>query len=322
VKREVSIVIPNYNGAELLKHNLPSVIDAASTYQKSTLVIVVDDGSKDESVGVLKKHFPQVKIVVHPQNRGFSEAVYSGVKAADTELIFLLNSDVQPDVRCIEVLTKYFDVADTFAVGPLIVDEVGKVNRHSWNIREFNAGSLKPIDWDLDRALEARHKGKLPTLYVSGGSVMLRKSMFMSLDGFHPLFKPFYGEDYDLGLRAWRHGWRSFFEPSVSIIHQHHGSIKDNVKREYVKRIRRRNKLLLEWIHLPAWRLWATVIPLSVWQLLGELLLLDKVNVLGFYDALGRIPAVLRERSKLDRMQTQSIEQVLELVNVKLNRNP
>ena len=138
--------------------------------------------------------------------------------------------------------------------------------------------------------------------------------MFMALGGFHALFKPFYGEDYDLGLRAWRRGWRSYFEPNASVIHQHQGSIKDNVKRAYVKRVRRRNKIVLEWMHLPSWRLWTSVIPLSIWQLLGEIVLLDKVNVMGFWSALFRIPAVLRERRALAHTQRMSLDQILEQV--------
>lgn len=318
MKPDVSIVIPNYNGARLLESNLPAVLNAAAAYHEHTPVIVVDDGSSDESVDILRERFPEVRIVLHTKNNGFSDAVYSGISAADTELIFLLNSDVQPDRDVMQPLAEYFGEADTFAVGPLIRDEYGRVNRHSWNIRTFRRGDLKPADWNLDQALTFRKLGKLPTIYVSGGSVMLRKPMFMMLGGFHPMFKPFYGEDYDLGLRAWRHGWRSYFEPSVSVIHQRTGSsIRTNIKRAYVKRIRRRNKFLLEWTHLPAGHLWAGVIPLALWQLLGELVMLDRVNVMGFCSALRRIPIVLRERRKLAATQENSLLQVLEQVTGK-----
>lgn len=314
MKPDVSIVIPNFNGADLLARNLPSVLLAAKTYKQNTQVIVVDDGSRDASLQVLKQQFPQVRVIVHPYNKGFADAVYTGISAAQTELIFLLNSDVQPDSHCLGPLTDYFKEPDAFAVSPLIRDEHGKINRHSWNIRRFQCGRLKPIEWNIEEAVTARKAGKLSTIYASGGSVMLRQSMFMALRGFHSLFKPFYGEDYDLGLRAWRKGWRSYFEPNASVIHQHQGSIKDNVKRAYVKRIRRRNKLVLEWMHLPPWRLWTSVIPISIWQLLGELVLLDKVNVMGFWSALSKIPAVLQERCVLANTQKLSMNQILEKV--------
>ena len=315
MNRNITIVIPNFNGAHLLRRNLPSVQHAASVYGKETQIIVVDDGSSDESIAVLQTEFPDIQIVIHEKNLGFAEAIYSGVQAANTELLFLLNSDVQPDESCLTPLADYFNEPDTFAVCPLIREEDGEINRHSWNIRKFQRGNLKLANWELNAALSARCERKLATLYASGGSMMVRKSMFLELQGFHPLFKPFYGEDYDLGLRAWRRGWRSYFEPNCSVVHQRQGSIKDNVKRERVKRIRRRNQYILEWMHFPAWRLWGSVIPLSIWKLLGELCLLDRVNLMGFATALPRIPAVLAARRELHNTQKLSLHQVLQQIN-------
>ena len=204
----VTIVIPNFNGAELLRKNLPSVLGAMQAYPGSAQLIVVDDGSSDHSLDVLKKEFPQVKVVIHPQNKGFAEAIHSGVNAANTELLFLLNSDVEVSVDIFEPLVVYFDDPNTFSVNPLIYDEQGVVKRHSWNLRKFKAGTLKLINWQLDNALQRRAGGeKLATAYAHGGSFMVRKSMFLALGGFHPIFKPFYSEDYDLGLRAWRRGF-------------------------------------------------------------------------------------------------------------------
>lgn len=306
-----TIIIPNYNGAHLLERNLPSVLGCIDADRLSAQVIVVDDGSSDASLTVLKERFPAVDVVVHPENKGFSEAIWSGVQAARTELLFLLNSDVELKSGCLAKLLPYFDAEQTFAVCPLMLDEDGTVNRHSWNVRSFQRGNLKAVDWSLEAALGTRQHHTLPALYTSGGSMMVRRSMFMQLGGFHPIFKPFYGEDYDLGLRAWRQGWSSYFEPGASVIHQSRGSIKDNVKRDYVKQVRRRNKYLLEWIHLPAWRLWLTVIPLSLWQVLGELLLLDKVNLKGFGNALMRLGAVLQARRAIESTAKLSFAGIL-----------
>ena len=145
--------------------------------------------------------------------------------------------------------------------------------------------------------------------------MMVRKSMFLELNGFHPLFKPFYSEDFDLGLRAWRRGWRSYFEPNVSVVHQSKGSIKENVRRAYVKQVRRRNNYILEWMHLPAIRLVTTVIPLTIWQLLGELLLLDRVNLKGFITALPKIREVIAARRELKKKQTLSLAEVLKAIH-------
>lgn len=308
----VTIVIPNFNGAALLQKNIPSVLKAMHAYSGETLLIVVDDGSQDNSLQVLQDQFPQVNVVIHAQNKGFAEAIHSGVNAAETELLFLLNSDVEVEEQLLAPLVRYFDDANTFSVNPLIYDEQGVVKRHSWNLRQFKGGTLKLVNWRLDEALKLRAAGeKLPSAYAHGGSFMVRKSMFNALQGFHPIFKPFYSEDYDLGLRAWRRGWVSYFEPSAHIVHQSVGSIRSNVKMNHIKTIRRRNRYILEWMHLSASQLWFCAIPASLIQLLGELLLLDKVNLKAFYLACTKLPEVLQARREIQASQTMRLADIM-----------
>lgn len=308
----VTIVIPNFNGAALLQKNIPSVLKAMQAYPGKSALIVVDDGSQDNSLQVLKDQFPQVNVVIHAQNQGFAEAIHSGVNAAETELLFLLNSDVEVQAQLLAPLVNYFEDANTFSVNPLIYDEQGAVKRHSWNLRQFKAGTLKLVNWRLDKALKLRAAGeKLPSAYAHGGSFMVRKSMFNALQGFHPIFKPFYSEDYDLGLRAWRRGWASYFDPSVHIVHQSLGSIRSNVKMNHIKTIRRRNRYILEWMHLSASQLWLGAIPASIIQLLGELLLLDKVNLKGFYLACTKLPEVLQARREIQASQSMRLSDIM-----------
>lgn len=308
----ITVVIPNFNGATLLQKNIPSVLTAMQAYQGDSSLIVVDDGSQDNSLQVLQDQFPQVNVVVHAQNQGFADAIHSGVNAASTELLFLLNSDVEVSEGLFAPLVQYFEDPNTFSVNPLIYDERGEVKRHSWNLRQFKAGSLKLINWRLDKALVLRAAGeKLPTAYAHGGSFMVRKSMFNTLQGFHPIFKPFYSEDYDLGLRAWRRGWASYFEPSVHIVHQSVGSIRSNVKMNHIKAIRRRNRYVLEWMHLSATQLWFGAIPASITQLLGEVLLLDKVNIKGFYLACAKLSEVLKARREIQASQTMQMADIM-----------
>lgn len=312
----ITVIIPNYNGSHLLRKNLPSVKAAIATYNKDCQIIIVDDGSYDNSLEVLKQEFPEVEVICHAKNQGFAEAIHSGVYAAKTELLFLLNSDVSVQAELFAPLVRYFDDSNTFSVNPLIYDEQGEAKRHSWNLRQFKSGSLKLLNWTLDDAFSRRERGELlATAYAHGGSFMVRKSMFQALNGFHPIYKPFYSEDYDLGLRAWRRGWCSYFEPSVSIVHQSVGSIRATVKMNQVKCIRRRNRYLLEWIHLTPNQLLWSAIPLSLFQLLGELLTFDKTNVKGFLLALGSVQQVINARSEIIKTQKISLLEVLNMIN-------
>ena len=88
-----SIIIPNYNGEELLQKNLPSVISESINFHNECEIIVVDDASTDNSVQILQEKYPTVKLIQHEINKGFAEGIHSGVAAANHELVFLLNSD-------------------------------------------------------------------------------------------------------------------------------------------------------------------------------------------------------------------------------------
>src|SRR3989344_3693589 len=113
----VSIIIPTYNGVELLKQNLPSILAArenVKNYIKE--IIVVDDLSSDESVTYLRWNFADVKIIKHKKNRGFSAAVNTGVRAAKSELILLLNNDVKVESDFLESVVPHFSNSNTFAV--------------------------------------------------------------------------------------------------------------------------------------------------------------------------------------------------------------
>lgn len=311
--KTITVVIPNFNGEQLLQMNLPTVLAAVSHYGNGSTITIVDDGSTDSSVNVLKQQFPMVNVINHEQNMGFAEAVHTGVASAKTELVFILNSDVQLEEKFFPPLVKYFEDESTFSVNPLIYDEKENVKRHSWNYRQFKKGNIALLKWTLDEAMETVRSGKrCPTLYAHGGSMLVRKSMFDALDGFDPIFKPYYGEDSDIGIRAWRRGWQSYFEPSVSLVHQSIGSIKANADIKKVKCIRKRNRYILEWVHLTPAQLIFSTIPLSLLQLIGEVIILDWVNVKGFLIALPKIPQILRLRKKISASQKFTIVEVFE----------
>src|SRR5690242_10603947 len=86
----LSIVIPNWNGARFL----PTCLDSLQQQTYAPLeVIVVDNASQDGSQDLLKTRYPWVKLIELPENRGFTGACNAGMKAAQGELVCLLNND-------------------------------------------------------------------------------------------------------------------------------------------------------------------------------------------------------------------------------------
>jgi GT2 family glycosyltransferase len=308
----VSLIIPNFNGAHLLRANLPAVLAAAEAYPGGGAVIVVDDGSKDASVAVLEAEFPSVRLVRHEDNRGFAEAVHSGVAAAATEWLIFLNSDVRPDRDFIAPLVRHFDRPEVFAVAPLVLDEDAKVNPVSWRGYRIRRGRLKARRWRYDPVRDGRARA---SLFASGGSMAVRKSLFQALGGFLPIFKPFYSEDFDLGLRAWRRGWRTVFEPASRVVHGRSGSIKENIARDRIRRTRIRNRFLLEWIHVPAGDLAFSLVPGYLARGLGRLLKLDLGYFRGLWDALRRLPEALRLRAEVRRTEVLGWREIMATID-------
>jgi GT2 family glycosyltransferase len=239
----VSIIIPNYNGEQILKRSLPHVVEAAGAYPGNCEIIVGDDPSQDNSLQLIADQFPKIKVIRHEINQGFGEAVQSDVRASLHAIIIFLNTDVLPDRGFISPLVRWFDRQDTFSVSPLILDRQRKPLRISWNLGKFLKGEIRKKSWELNDALDLKKKGiAIHSLYASGGSVAIRKKMFFELGGFLPIFKPFYYEDCDLGTRAWHRGWKTIFEPENTVIHDHEATITRLFIAKKIKIIKRRNK--------------------------------------------------------------------------------
>src|SRR5690606_7910518 len=115
-KKNVSIIIPNYNGANLLKQYLPFTIAAAEKAGMAYEIIVVDDASTDDSVEFTQAHYKDILLIKNPINKGFSYSCNEGMKVAQYELLLFLNSDVKLSLEYFENQWRYFENDDTFGV--------------------------------------------------------------------------------------------------------------------------------------------------------------------------------------------------------------
>src|SRR5579872_4352453 len=110
-----SVVIPNWNGRDLLEKYLPSVIVALAG-NTANEVIVVDNGSSDVSADFIRQKFPEVKLVALERNLGFGGGSNAGVRAAVNDIVVLLNSDMRVDPGFLAPLLSGFAAANVFAV--------------------------------------------------------------------------------------------------------------------------------------------------------------------------------------------------------------
>jgi len=229
-----SVIIPNYNGEKLLTENLPLVIKAMNNPANGICeIIVVDDGSWDGSVRLIKEKFPQVKVIKHKINRGFSASINTGVRGSSGDLLVLLNSDVIPDEDFLISTLPHFKNPKVFAVS---LHEKG----YGWARGGFKDGYIQILSGEES---DSFHE----SFYVSGGSGVFRRSFWMSLGGMdEKLFSPFYWEDIDICYRAAKRGYQILWDPESLVIHKHESTIS-KLSKKYVARVRERNQLLFIW---------------------------------------------------------------------------
>ena len=275
----ISVVIPNYNGSILLPLILPPLFEALENAQLSYEVIISDDCSTDNSVSFLQEFFPEIILLQSKSNKGFSPTINKGIFIARYEYVLLLNSDVKLSENYFENLLPYFDDKDTFGVMGRII---------GWDDDEIQDGGKYPSFHGVKIKtngnyipLESKIGDRLFSMYLSGANAFVSREKINMLGGFDELFAPFYVEDFELCLRAWRLGWKCYYEHNAICRHQTSTTIKSKSSKNFVKAIYRRNKMFLHAIHLSKNKLFLWYL-----QLLPEMLLHLITGRLWFFKSL------------------------------------
>lgn len=231
----VSLIIPNFNGKELLLLNLPKVIKAKNNpVNKIKEIIMVDDGSTDGSGNFVKTKFPEIKTIIHKKNRGFSAAVNTGVRTASQPIVVLLNNDVFPEPSFLEkVLPLFLKNPNLFAVS---FHEKG----YGWAGARFENGYVIHFP---GKETEKKYE----TFYVNAGGAAYRRDMWLKLGGMdEKLYTPFYWEDVDISYAALKRGYTLYWQPGAYVSPNLSATVS-KLPRRKVSRIQERNQLLFIW---------------------------------------------------------------------------
>ncbi|MDP3773520.1 MAG: glycosyltransferase family 2 protein [Gemmatimonadales bacterium] len=254
----VSVVIPTWNGADMLRAALLSLRGQAF---RDFETIVVDNGSTDGTVEMLAGEFPEVRLVALAENRGFAAATNAGLQAARGEILVCMNNDCEADPGWIAALVDALErrpdagsVASKMlrAREPGIIDAAGDtVSLVAWNI-----GRGEP---DGPRFAEGRE-----VLSACAGAAAYRRTVFETVGWFDEDYFAWF-EDVDLGLRAQIAGFHCWYEPTA-VVH-HLGSATANRASATKAFYTARNALLVffKTMPLPRLMLWAPLMLLWPW---------------------------------------------------------
>ena len=248
--RAASLVIPNWNGKDLLERFLPSWLAAIAAHPGSE-VVVVDNGSTDGSAAWLRANYPQVRLLALETNLGFGGGSNAGFRAAKNEIVVLLNSDMRVEPDFLQPLLDGFTDPAVFAVScQIFLGDPAK--------RREETGLTG--GWWQDGGLRGTHREDaavdqlFPCFYGGGGSCAFDRAKFLSLGGFDELLAPFYLEDTDLGYMAWKRGWKVLYQPASVVFHEHRGTIGKKFTSDYIQSVLQKNFVLFTWKNIHGWR--------------------------------------------------------------------
>jgi GT2 family glycosyltransferase len=260
MNKSLSIVIPNYNGRNLLEKNLPSVFTACKASNSLFEVIISDDCSTDDSVSFIKKAYPEIILIENKTNKGFSGNINTAIAKAKNELVLLLNTDIILSPNYFNPLFHYFEDPVTFGVMGRIVaidsDEIQDTAKYP--VFHFLSGIKATVNY-ISLHPEAEKKG-LPSLFLSGANALVDRKKLLEIGAFQELFNPFYWEDVELGIKAWRMNYFCYYEHTAICRHPASATIGKYHKKKKVSLIARKNKILFHYLHLKG-------VPLFLWIL-------------------------------------------------------
>lgn len=113
---KIAVVILNWNGCEMLRSFLPSVVRCSGT--EGAKIYVADNGSTDASVDMLRKEFPDVHLIILKENLGFAEGYNLALQQVSAEYVVLLNSDVEVTEHWLAPLVHGFGKGEVKLVDP------------------------------------------------------------------------------------------------------------------------------------------------------------------------------------------------------------
>ena len=209
----VSVIILNYQGKRFIERCLESVLD--SDYQRLE-VIVVDNGSTDDSMAMARIHGERVICIENGKNLGFAAGCNVGIRACHGDIVVLLNVDTMVRKRWIEALVKHFVDDERVALaGSRLLFLDGRTIQHAGGIVEPN-GICRHLGYGEKD--DGRYRQVCEVDYLTGASLAIRRSALEEVglldEGFF-----FYYDDVDLASEMKERGYSVLYVPDSVVLH-------------------------------------------------------------------------------------------------------
>ena len=237
--KSVSFLVLNWNGEGVISRCLDAISRALDNYEGPGEILVVDNGSSDNSVSLIERDYPRLRLIKLRENLGFSEGNNIGVRESQGDIVILVNNDAYVHPDFLIPIVPHFDDDQVFSVTPKVYGldgttlTIGKTGAYLYR------GIIRL------KFSEDIYSSPVPCLWATGGSGAFDRRKYLELGGFLELL---YWEDLELGYRAWKQkGWRTIYEPRSLVYHDHGTSFMKVFHWKRLKNLRDRNRFLFQW---------------------------------------------------------------------------
>jgi hypothetical protein len=250
--KKLAVVILNWNGAEMLRQFLPSVVTFSES--EDTEIVVADNASTDDSCAVVEREFPSVRLIRLAENFGFAEGYNRALAQVEAELVVLLNSDVEVTEGWLQPLRTYLDAhPEVAAVQPKLLSQRDKgrfeyagacggfIDRYGY---PFCRGRiLGTVEAD-----EGQYDEPARIFWASGAALCIRQQDYRDAGGLDGRFFA-HMEEIDLCWRLRSRGRELACVPASRVYHVGAATLKkENPRKTYLNF---RNNLLMLYKNLP-----------------------------------------------------------------------
>jgi GT2 family glycosyltransferase len=235
---ELSIIIVNWNSADLLRKCLASVLSTAINCEFE--ILVIDNASYDGSDKMVAEQFPSVRFFQSDQNLGFAAGNNLAFQRCTGRLVLFLNPDTEVVGDAIEIMRRTFSTQpDAGVVGPKLVNadlsvQIDCMRAFPTIINQMTDASLTRkifgrFDFAGVKPVLAGSNGPIRVEMLPGTCIMLKREIFDQAGRFNERYF-MYAEDVELNYRVQAAGWANYYVSSAAVIH--HGGQSSNQKSE------------------------------------------------------------------------------------------
>lgn len=218
----LSTIVVNRNTSALLRDCLRHVYE--SDVDKTVEVIVVDNGSNDDSVDMVNKEFPQAHVIKAGRNLGFAKANNLGFESSSGDFILLVNTDAVLQKDCVARLVRTMESNQSIGmVGPQLLNQDGS-RQTSFEATPtlltelLGRGLLKIFFPKLYPNRHVQLEGPLEVETLIGAVILLRRKSWEAMGGFDESYF-FFFEETDLAYRMRKSGWLVYHDPGAKAFH-------------------------------------------------------------------------------------------------------